>query len=719
MNPLAILEKKFGYSSFRLEQEQIIESILNKKDTFVLMPTGGGKSLCYQVPAMMLPGLTVVISPLIALMKDQVDALRVNGVDAAYLNSTQTSQEQHAIIQKARDGKLKLLYMAPERLISSASSGMGALASLDLSLIAIDEAHCISQWGHDFRPEYLMLAQLKQNFPHVPVIALTATADKLTRKDIVEKLALTDPAIFISSFNRPNIRYNVEPKRDYFESLLNFLGKHEGQSGIIYCLSRLSTEKLASDLRESGFNALAYHAGMDSQQRALHQDKFLRDEVPIIVATIAFGMGINKSNVRFVVHVDLPKNIEGYYQETGRAGRDGLESEALLFFSLGDVMKLKSFAKVDGNEEQTEIAFRKLDQMAEYGTITTCRRKFLLNYFDEQSDSYCGNCDVCLTKIELYDGTDRALKVLKAVYELNEKYGSGYVIDILRGSNSIKLHAEDKELGCYGSGRDLPREVWHSIIQDLTERKYLIKTPGMYPLLTLSPSARQALEGNSRIMLTRAKERIVQEKTVNYEVGLFDLLREVRLKLATAENVPAYVVISDAGLIEIAQYFPQNREQLRKISGFGEMKIQKYANAFVEVVVQYCNANNLESRVHLKPEKRQHGDRIERDNDTKKQTLELFRKGHSIEKIGVLRGLTVSTVETHLAFYILQGILDIKELLSAHEVAMIRRAINTAENGMLSTIKQRAGDDFSYGQIKLVLADMQRERERDKNLIQA
>lgn len=383
MTPLEILSHRFGYASFRLEQERIIEAVLQKKDTFALMPTGGGKSLCYQIPALLFDGLTLVISPLIALMKDQVDALRVNGIEAAYLNSTQTYHEQNLIIEKARKKQLKLLYLAPERLITSdrdregvidpsqytfkLSPMMNTLLSMDISMIAIDEAHCISHWGHDFRPEYLMLAQLKQALPGVPFIALTATADNLTRKDIVEKLALKDPAVFVSSFNRANIRYTVEQKRNSLEKLLGFLSERREQSGIIYCLSRGSTEKLADELQRSGYDALAYHAGMDKEQRARHQELFLKDEVKIVVATIAFGMGINKSNVRYVVHMDLPKNIEGYYQETGRAGRDGLDSEALLFFSYGDVSKLKSFASIEGNEAQTEIAFKKLDQMAAYG----------------------------------------------------------------------------------------------------------------------------------------------------------------------------------------------------------------------------------------------------------------------------------------------------------------------------------------------------------------
>ena len=710
MKALQILQEKFGYTTFRLEQEAIINSILQKKDTFALMPTGGGKSLCYQIPALIFDGLTIVISPLIALMKDQVDALRVNGIEAAFLNSTQTSQEQDQILQKINSKQLKLLYLAPESIF------LKRITSFNVSLIAIDEAHCISHWGHDFRPEYLMLAQLKKSMPNVPVIALTATADRSTRKDIVEKLELDNPTTFVSSFNRANIRYTIEPKKNSFEKLLGFLENRKDESGVIYCLSRASTERLASDLAGEGFLALPYHAGMEKEVRAKHQEMFLRDEAKIVVATIAFGMGIDKSNVRFVVHMDLPKNIESYYQETGRAGRDGLESEALLFYSYADVKKMKRFVEVEGNNEQTEIQLKKLDQMAVYGDLTTCRRKYLLNYFDEHTTPHCGNCDVCLTKVEQVDGTEQAQMVLSAVTRLQERFGANYVIDFLRGSASGKIQEQHKTLKTFGVGASVSKEAWSTVIRDLIAQEFLEKAEGLYPILKLTPKSDAVLKGLEPVMITKSKERIdVQEQKVEYETALLQKLKVVRRELADMENVPAYIVLSDSTLLELATYLPHNKEEFAKISGFGQVKIEKYGKHFWEVIANYCHEQNLKSRIHLKTPKRQRRERPDRETDTKLQSFELFRQGLSIEEIATRRNFNLSTIETHLAFYVEQGKLSINEVMDVSKIPAIRQSIEKSDTTggqkysslPLGPLKTQLGENYSYGEIRMVMAHLQ------------
>ncbi|HEX8737027.1 MAG TPA: DNA helicase RecQ, partial [Pyrinomonadaceae bacterium] len=549
-----ILKHQFGYDSFRMNQQQAIETVLQGKDCIVLMPTGGGKSLCYQIPALMLDGLTVVVSPLIALMKDQVDALKNNGIEAAFLNSTQTAAEQTEVFRAIRTGRLKLLYVAPERLFQAGDQFIEFLKGANVSLFAVDEAHCISSWGHDFRPEYMQLRKLKFHFPKVPLIALTATADKLVRKDIIERLGLTGAALFMSSFNRPNIFYKVEPKRNSYARLLEYLQEKREESGIIYCLSRNSVESLAEDLRGEGFHALPYHAGLTKEERDRHQELFLKDEIKIIVATIAFGMGIDKSNVRFVVHLDLPKNIESYYQETGRAGRDGLQSEALLFFSWGDINKLKGFAEVEGNQAQTEIMLKKLNLMGQFGDLKTCRRKFLLNYFSEEMAEDCGNCDNCNTEFEYFDGTIIAQKALSAVYRTGQRFGLSYLIDFLRGSQAKTIRDEHKNLKTYGVGADISKNNWFDYFKDLIAQGYLAQTEGQYPVIVLTEKSEAVLRGNERVELMKVTIKEDKDKKApaaassvptEYFKDLFGDLKQIRMNFARSENVPPYIVFSD------------------------------------------------------------------------------------------------------------------------------------------------------------------------------
>ncbi len=712
MTPNQALQKYFGYTDFRHRQEEIIAHILNGKDVLALMPTGGGKSLCYQLPAVLLTGLTIVISHLIALMKDQVDSLKINGIPAAFLNSSQSPDEQRQLIEKLRSNQIKLLYLAPERLFSGENKLIEFLKSLPVVQIAIDEAHCISHWGHDFRPEYLMLAGLKQHFPSVPVIALTATADKLTQKDILEKLDLKDPAIFISSFNRENITYTVAPKRNSFKQLLAFLDERKDESGIIYCLSRKSTEALAADLKAEGFLAEAYHAGLDNTTKARNQEAFLRDDVRIIVATIAFGMGINKSNVRYVVHIDLPKNIEGYYQETGRAGRDGLPSAAMLYYSPGDAQKLKEFAKIENNPEQSRIMLKKLDDMVRYSELQTCRRQFLLRYFDEQAPDDCGACDVCLTEVERFDGTLIAQKALSAVARLKERFGAGYVIEFLRGSKSEKIREEHKQLKTYGIGSDISKVDWQRYMRELVATGYLQASDGEYPVLQLTDKSEAVLKGTEKVQfiasqVTEEREEYIE---VPFEADLMNELKSVRRDIALNENVPPYVILADSTLLEMATYLPQSLDELRLISGFGDIKLARYGREFLAPVKSYSAQKGLSSKIDQKKAKRERKQSTNRTArkgaGTQSESFTLYKQGKTVAEIAADRGLATATIEGHLACFIEQRELEITAIVNPQKIPSIQYVIEKYGDDKLSPLKEVLGENYSYGEIKSVVSWM-------------
>ncbi len=578
-----VLKKYFGYESFRPLQEGIIDAILAKQDVFVLMPTGAGKSLCYQIPALLQDGLTIVISPLIALMKDQVDGLRQNGIAAEYLNSSLSADEQKRVKLRIQAGELSLLYVAPERLMQE--SFLAYLKKLPVRLFAIDEAHCISEWGHDFRKEYRELNRLKKEFPGIPLVALTATATSRVRQDIIGSLGLQSGKHYQASFNRPNLSYMVYRKDKSREQVLAYISKHQGESGIVYCQSRDKVERMAAFLKEAGVRALPYHAGLEDGVRQKNQEAFLREDVDVIVATIAFGMGIDKPNVRFVIHADLPSNLERYYQETGRAGRDGLPSECILLFSSGDKAGIEYFISQKSPEEQV-IARMLLRHMLNFAQTTGCRRKQLLSYFDESWDQdVCSSCDNCVNPPELFDATTLAQMILSCVYRVGQRFGTRHIIDILLGSANKKVlqNGHDK-LSTYGIVKDYSSKELGGYMQELIELGYLTQENGQYPTLQLTQKSNAVLKGKETVSLHKLsipdkKRHVAFDDSIDY--SLFNRLRALRKKLADKQNVPPYIVFSDVTLKEMASRMPRTREDFSVIKGVGKQKLEKYADIFL------------------------------------------------------------------------------------------------------------------------------------------
>ena len=590
-SPLKILNEVFGFKTFRPPQQEIVEQVIAGGDAFVLMPTGGGKSLCFQIPALCLPGTALVVSPLISLMKDQVDALRENGVAAGCYNSALTEAEARRVLAELHAGSLKLLYVAPERLLSDGF--LERIKTLPISLFAIDEAHCVSAWGHDFRPEYAQLGVLREIFPDVPMIALTATADSQTRGDILSRLGLSGATCYVAGFDRPNIRYSVVEKKKPFNQLAGFLSSRKDEAGIVYALSRKRVEEVANKLIASGVKAAAYHAGLPDKERHRVQDAFLKDDLKVVVATVAFGMGIDKSNVRFVVHYDMPKSIESYYQETGRAGRDGLPADALLLFGYGDIAISRGLIESGGNAEQNRIELHKLNCMAGFAEAQTCRRRVLLGYFGDRLEKDCGNCDICESPPERFDATEDARKALSCVYRVGQRFGMMHVIDVLRGSqNHRMLELRHDKLSTFGIGKELSLDAWSGLIRQLVHLGYLEQDVAAFSVLKLTERARPLLKGEERLELARPRDaRVVEKKSAarkpSYDGALFRELRALRKEIADEQQVPPFVVFADATLAEMAAQMPKDKWELLKVTGVGQHKLARYGDAFLRVIREH------------------------------------------------------------------------------------------------------------------------------------
>ena len=708
---LPLLKQYFGFTSFRPLQEEIIRDSLTGKDVFALLPTGGGKSLCFQLPALARDGLTVVVSPLIALMKDQVDALQASGIAATFLNSSLTQDESRKRLRGLHNGEFKLLYVAPERLMLSGF--LTDLQKWNVRLIAIDEAHCISEWGHDFRPEYRQISELRKLFPSVPFMALTATATGRVREDIVSHLKLREPKCYVASFNRPNLTYRVIAKNKPFDQLFEFLRARPKESGIVYCLSRKGAESVAERLNENGIKAKPYHAGLTPTQRSSHQELFLRDNIRVVCATIAFGMGINKPNVRFVVHYDLPKNIEGYYQETGRAGRDGLPGECVLLFSAGDAVKQTMFIDEKPNPQEQQIAREQLQQMVHYAECANCRRTELLAYFGEEfSADDCGACDNCLSPRATFDGTLAAQKFLSCVFRIREKNGFGvglnHVVEVLTSADTEKIRKWDHaQLSTFGIGKEHSRPEWAAIGRELVRLGFLRQTTEKFSVLELTNAGAAILKSRTKVTLT--KPVTAPEKQTRHvgEIAcdevLFERLRELRKRLADEHDVPAYIIFSDVSLRQMARNYPESESDFARISGVGEKKLREYGEVFLNEIALHLATNPRQifaedSFVVPLPQRSQVG-------DSARETLRHFRAGESVEQIAASRGLVAGTIYGHLATAIEAGEeIDLAQLLDNEAQAEIAAAFKRTGWGNIVGARELLGEKYDYGLLRIFRA---------------